>query len=470
VVHAVTLGFAGASLLLTSVAQAAPVVVRGFEAETMTNARTVPSASASAGAAVALRGRGLTQRVTLLASRKVRVTLKRGRSRSARVRLRIDGRRPFIITPRSRSWHTSTIKVSLGAGRHTIRLRSVRLPRGSSARAAPRVDRVAFLPVDPARRVLLGTALRSQNPAANPAFAITRDPRYAATFLKNFDSLTPENELKMEHIEPSPGRFTFAYADSLVAFATAHGKAVRGHALVITSSQLSRWLTKPRVPWTRNSLLAVMRRYITTVMNRYRGTIRTWDVVNEAFWDNGSYRQNIWYDVIGRDWIEQAFRIARAVDPRATLVYNDIASETSGAQQDAIYAMAKDFRNRGVPLDAIGLQNHTGLGGYADQLVLERTLARFASLGLGTEITEMDIVTQSGTGSEARKASDQAIGYRNAATACWDIAGCTSLTTWGVSDAVTWVGGDQAPLLFDADFRPKPAFNAVQAALQRTRP
>jgi len=318
--------------------------------------------------------------------------------------------------------------------------------------------------------VLLGTALRSQNPVANPGFAITRDPRYAATFLKHYDSLTPENELKMEHIEPSPGRFTFAYADSLVAFATTHGKAVRGHALVITSSQLSRWLTNPSIPWTRATLLAAMRRYITTVMTRYAGKIGTWDVVNEAFYDDGSYRQNIWYQVLGRDWVEHAFRIARSVDPRATLVYNDIASETSGRKQEAIYVMAKDFRSRGVPLDAIGLQNHTALGEYPHQLVLERTLARFAGLGLGTEITEMDISTQSGTGSDARKASNQAIGYRNAATACWDIAACTSLTTWGVSDAVTWLGGDQAPLLFDAGFRPKPAFNAVRAALQRTRP
>lgn len=95
---------------------------------------------------------------------------------------------------------------------------------------------------------------------------------------------------------------------------------------------------------------------------------------------------------------------------------------------------------------------------------------RYASLGLGTEITETDIATQSGTGSEARKASNQAISYRNAATACWDIAACTSLTTWGVSDAVTWLGSDQTPLLFDADFRPKPAFDAVRAALQRPRP
>ena len=115
----------------------------------------------------------------------------------------------------------------------------------------------------------------------------------------------------------------------------------------------------------------------------------------------------------------------------------------------------------------MGLQNHTNLRGYPSRDELKATMTRFAGVGLGVEITEMDVGTLGAPGTQATRLARQAQAYRQAATACWDIAACTRLTTWGVSDALSWIGTSQQPLLLDASYHAKPALAAVDAALHR---
>ena len=419
----------------------------------MTGGKAVADPSAPDGEALILRaGTAATTSLNAVAARGLVVTVSAA-CRHAVIGLWVDHAPPSMIRVRPSAWRALAVSMPIASGLHHI---SVRLIRRRGGCGLVRLDRIDAIPSND--RVLLGAALR--------AATATSDAVYRQAFLDNFDSLTPENELKMETTEPQQGHYDFSAADSLVSIAGRAGKVVRGHALVY-GNQLPAWVTHPLLPWTRAGLLDVMHEYIDAVVAHYGSRIDTYDVVNEAFNDDGTLRHNVWLDVIGPDYIEHAFRWARQADPKAKLMYNDIAAESDGPKQRAILAMAQDFRRRGVPLDGVGLQNHTNLGGFPSRDALKVTMTRFAGVGLGVEITEMDVGTLGAPGTEAARLARQAEAYRQAATACWDIAACTRLTTWGVSDALSWIGSSQQPLLLDASFHPKPALAAVDAALHR---
>jgi endo-1,4-beta-xylanase len=169
-------------------------------------------------------------------------------------------------------------------------------------------------------------------------------------------------------------------------------------------------------------------------------------------------------------YIADAFEIARAAAPTAELFYNDLGAELPGPQPDSSLAMVARFKHADAPIDGVGLQDHTDLPGYPPQDVLQRQLEAFARLGVRVEITELDIGTLAVGGSAAAKAVAQARAYRAEANACWDVAACTRLTTWGLYDGLSWIGSDQTPLLFDTAFRPKPAYAAVAQALHLPPP
>jgi endo-1,4-beta-xylanase len=377
-----------------------------------------------------------------------------GGCHGARLSVSIDATRRSLVTVGSAAWHTVTIAKRVAGGTHRLKL-SATYPAHHHLCPVTRVSQLDFLPARRADDVVLGAAVRA------PQLA---DPRYSAAFVRDFGSLTPEDAMKMLFTQPAPGVYELDQADQLVDFAVAHGDAVRGHTLVY-GDQLPGWLTSPAVPWTSASLLVVMRDFITTMMQHFAGRVTAWDVVNEAFNDDGSYKRNVWYDVIGPSYIAQAFRFARAADPTARLFYNDIAAETDDAKYRAIRAMAEDFIARGVPIDAIGLQNHTNLFGYPTEAQLEHTIGSYAELGLHVEITEMDVGVSGYPGSPAAAFALQADAYRQAARACWTFVACTRLTTWGFTDAVSWIGPAQAALPLDAGYAPKPAYAALLHAL-----
>src|SRR5689334_10275663 len=275
------------------------------------------------------------------------------------------------------------------------------------------------------------------------------DSTYGTILDREFNMITPENEMKWDTTEPSRGNFNFGPADQIVSHAQAHGQRMRGHTLV-WHGQLPGWVSSIG---DANTLRSVMDNHITTEMTHYRGKIYAWDVVNEAFADGGSgqHRSSVFQNVLGNGFIEEAFRTARNADPAAKLCYNDYNIENwTDAKTQGVYNMVKDFKSRGVPIDCVGFQSHFGASGPPASF--QTTLSNFAALGVDVQITELDIAQASATA------------YTNAVQACMNVARCTGITVWGIRDSDSWRTGEN-PMLFDAGGTKKPAYSAVLSAL-----
>lgn len=315
--------------------------------------------------------------------------------------------------------------------------------------------------------ILIGTAVR---PALFP------EARYAETLGREFNMIEAEDGMKWWLVRKNEGPFDFTQGDQLVAFARAHGMKVRGHCLVWDHNNPD-WLTKGS--FSPEQMSQLLHEHITTMMRHYTGQVFAWDVVNEALDENGHPKDSPWFNHPGigmsgqgTAYVEQAFRWAREADPNALLFYNDNGGEGLGKKSDAIYAMLKDFKQRGVPIDGVGLQMHI------DHLDLDRldfdpqpvaaNIARLAGLGLQVHITELDVsvpVDKSGNARE-QDLQKQAEIYRSVTRACLDTPGCTAIQTWGFTDKYSWIvshthGTRGAALPFDRDYRPKPAYDTM---------
>ena len=276
------------------------------------------------------------------------------------------------------------------------------------------------------------------------------DSVYSGILDREFNMITPENEMKWDATEPSQGQFNFTSADQIVAHATAHGQRMRGHALAWHSQQPG-WVQSMSGTALRNAMI----NHITNVATHYKGKIYAWDVVNEAFSDNGdgSRRQSN-LQATGNDWIEVAFRTARAADPAAKLCYNDYNTDGVNAKSTAVYNMVKDFKARGVPIDCVGFQSHINSASPVPS-DYQANLQRFADLGVDVQITELDI---------AGSGTAQATTYAKVVQACLGVARCTGITVWEIRDSDSWRASD-TPLLFDSSGNPKAAYTAVLNAL-----
>jgi endo-1,4-beta-xylanase len=269
---------------------------------------------------------------------------------------------------------------------------------------------------------------------------------YTGILDREFNMITPENEMKWDATEPSQGQFRWTGADQIVAHAQAHGQRMRGHALAWHQQQ---------PPWAQgmsgSALRNAMINHISTVAGHYKSKIYAWDVVNEAFADGGSGgRRDSNLQRTGNDWIEVAFRTARAADPGAKLCYNDYNTDGINAKSTGIYNMVRDFKSRGVPIDCVGFQSHLGGLPPSDY---RANLQRFADLGVDVQITELDI-----------SGSNQAQAYANVVTACLNVSRCTGITVWGIRDSDSWRTGEN-PLLFDGNGNKKAAYTSTLNAL-----
>ncbi|MDG4789326.1 endo-1,4-beta-xylanase [Micromonospora sp. WMMD1102] len=274
------------------------------------------------------------------------------------------------------------------------------------------------------------------------------DPVYSGILDREFNSLTPENELEWDSVEPAPGQFVFTRADQLVAHAQANDMRVHGRSLLAPNGIHSAWVGNLTSAAT---LRPAMNRHITAVMTHFRGQVRSWGVVTEAYADNGALRQSRFLAYLGAGYVEEAFRTARAADPTAELCYSDHNVDSfSQAKTQAVYAMVRDFRARGVPIDCVALNSHFTPNNPVPS-DYAHTLARFAALGVRVRIAELDIA-----GSGAAQAHD----YRRVVAACLGVPACSGVTIWGVRDIDSWRPGD-TPVLFDAAGEKKPAYHAV---------
>lgn len=293
---------------------------------------------------------------------------------------------------------------------------------------------------------------------------------------QHFNSITAENEMKFEHLQPRKGEFTFDVADDFLAFAQENDMKMRGHTLV-WHNQTPDWffLDDDGNDLSREELLARMKEHISTVVSRYKGKIHAWDVVNEAVLDHGDdlYRQSKWLEIIGEDFIDYAFHYAHEADPDALLFYNDY-NESDPVKRRKIYQLVKGLLDRGVPIHGIGLQSHWNL--YSPSIKdIKQSIEGYAELGLKLHVTELDVSMFSFDDKRTDITSPtkemlylQAERYQQFFEVFHmyrDVI--ESVTFWGVSDAYTWlsdfpvVGRKNWPFLFDESGDKKPAFDRV---------
>jgi endo-1,4-beta-xylanase len=319
--------------------------------------------------------------------------------------------------------------------------------------------------------LLLGAAVRP---------AQLSESAYASTLARQFNMVEAEDAMKWWTLRPAEATYDFRQGDAVVRFAQDHRMRVRGHCLVWDHNN-PEWLTESH--FTPEQLSHLLHEHITRVMQHYAGQVFAWDVINEGIDENGQVRDSLWYNQPGiglaekgTAYIEQVFRWAHEADPHALLFFNEAEGEGLNHKSDVIYAMVKDFKRRGVPIDGVGLQMHVP-GLAVDSAALAANIARLTELGVQVHITELDVSLPVDSKGSALPADlvRQAEIYRVIVHACLNSSGCTAIQTWGFTDKYSWIGSHSRgtrgqALLFDREYRAKPAYDGVLQELSTGRP
>ena len=325
--------------------------------------------------------------------------------------------------------------------------------------------------------------------ALNKRHFFEKDTRGAEIVSTHFNSITPENVLKWELVHPEPARYDFTAPDRFVGFGEKHGMFIVGHTLV-WHNQTPRWVFADEKGNSvdRETLLRRLREHIFTVVGRYKGKIKGWDVVNEALNQDGTMRQSPWFKIIGEDYLAKAFQFAHEADPSADLYYNDYDLELPAKRAGAV-ELIKKLKAAGVPIAGVGLQNHNQMDwpSAADE---DATIAAFSALGVKVHITELDVdvlprTTKPGADyavdvlvtpklnpfvDRLPDAMQLALAKRYAELFQVYVKhrdAIERVTFWGVSDGDSWLnnwpmkGRTNHPLLFDRSGRDKPALSAI---------
>ena len=269
-----------------------------------------------------------------------------------------------------------------------------------------------------------------------------------------FNMVSTENSMKWGYINPEPGEFRFDAADTIVQFAQENDMVLHGHPLI--------WYTI-LPPWVQQSAVAdreaIMLDFIDDVVSRYSENVAIWDVVNEAFEDDGSFRQSVWFEAMGESYIDKAFQRARDNDADGILLYNEYDIGISGNKSDATYALVQRLVNDNVPIDGVGFQMHVDADFQAYDQVASN-FQRIADLGLDVYVTELDVSIKPGQTEE-----QQADVFANVLSLCLQQSACKATQIWGFTDRYSW-RKDFTPLILDRNYQPKPAYGALQSILE----
>jgi len=311
---------------------------------------------------------------------------------------------------------------------------------------------------------------------------------YNNTLSREFNGVVGENNMKWDGLQAVRGNFTFAGADAMVDFAQKNDMIVRGHTFVWhqQSGFVANMPAQATVQATRDTMFKVMKTHITTVMNRYKGKIYEWDIVNEAVArDSAGMRlgtgtsSSFWSlrtDAPNHNWdfVDSAYAYARQADPEAFLVYNDYDCEGMGKKSDLVYALVSRLKAKNL-IDGIGLQCHfyvpgtsTGSNGAFVPSEMVANLKRLADLGLRISLTEIDFRVPTPPTSAHLAAQREA--YETLLEICLANPNCKNFFLWGLNDGSSWIPnqypGQGAPLLFDDSFNPKPAYIGLREVFQ----
>jgi endo-1,4-beta-xylanase len=307
---------------------------------------------------------------------------------------------------------------------------------------------------------------------------------------EHFNSITPENCMKSEVLQPEEGKFDFALADQYVDFGQKNNMFIVGHTL-IWHSQAPKWffVDKDGKDVSREVLIERMKNHIYTVVGRYKGRVNGWDVVNEAIEDDGSFRKSKFYEIIGEDYIRLAFEFAREADPEAELYYNDYSMSKEG-KRNAVVKMVRKLQSEGVKIDGIGMQGHMTMD-FPTLEEEEKSIVAFSETGVKVMITELDLTVLPSPGTKV--SADVALSYEyqkqlnpypnglpdSVAQAAHDRYAeffrlflkhadkIDRVTMWGLTDGDSWrnnwpvPGRTDYPLLFDRNYQPKPIVETI---------
>ena len=334
--------------------------------------------------------------------------------------------------------------------------------------------------------------------AMNEAQITEADSSSVAIIKNHFNSITAENCMKSEELQPVEGEFNFKLADQFVKFGEENNMYIIGHTLV-WHSQAPKWFFTDATgkDVTREVLIERMKNHIFTVVGRYKGKVKGWDVVNEAFEDDGSWRNSKFYQIIGEDYIRLAFQFAHEADPDADLYYNDYSMSHEG-RRNTVVKMVKDLKSQGVRIDGVGLQGHMDMV-FPDLDEFEKSMLAFAETGVKLMITELDVTVLPRPGIDVgaeisasfeyqQKLNPYAEGLPDSVSIALnnryndifklflkhsDIL--ERVTLWGVYDGQSWRndwpvrGRTDYPLIFDRNFQPKPVVKFIVEEAETTK-
>lgn len=337
--------------------------------------------------------------------------------------------------------------------------------------ACSKKSQTSIAPVISPEIVVVGTgSLKEKLPfpigAAVSISLLKNNTNYRNLVIKEFNSVTAENAMKMNAIHPSKDTYNWADADYLVDFARTNGKRVHGHTLNWYKS-LPDWVNN--FSGTTAEWENLLKTHIETVVGHFKGKVASWDVVNEALEDDGTFRNSIWVQKLGVDYIARAFQYARNADPDALLFYNDYGHEYSATKRAAIIKLVTDLKAKGVPIDGIGLQMHTRYNQTDANLAAAINTA--AATGLKVHIAELDIAIN--VDNNQSLAYTAALGDLQAAKYKFIVktfnaipkAQQHGLTTWNVTDADSWIPSTYSrpdwPLPFDNLYQRKAAYQGI---------
>lgn len=311
---------------------------------------------------------------------------------------------------------------------------------------------------------------------------------------REFNAVTPENCMKWARIQPAEDRWNWTLADRYVDFAEQNRMYTVGHNLIWHSQVPPDLFVSNGERVTSEQLKVRMDRHIQTLVDRYKGRIHAWDVVNEAIDDAGGWRRSNWFEILGPEFMERAFRLARDSDPRATLLYNDYNEHNPGKRK-FLNELLRDYRKRSVPIDAVGFQGHVALSS-PDLSAYERSIEAVAREGFKIHISELDVdvlprATASADVDRKEAYSTSLDPYANGLPgsvqqqltdryiALFEMfvkhrAVIERVTFWGTYDGESWKndfpihGRTNHPLLFDRNLNPKPAYRALSSGMRRS--